>query len=39
MSADLVVTDPPLTYRPAIGPDVSVRLTYHDRESYQPQIF
>ncbi|PYR13613.1 MAG: type IV secretion protein Rhs, partial [Acidobacteria bacterium] len=39
MPANLRVTDLPLTYVPTIGPAVSFRLTYNQRESLQPQIF
>src|SRR5205085_12595820 len=35
-SANLGVTDVPLTYVPAVGPSVSFRLTYSQRASLQP---
>ena len=38
MPASLRVTDQPLTYAPAIGPQANFRLTYNQREGGQPQM-
>ncbi len=37
--ASLSVSDTPIQYRTAIGPDVSVRITYNQREAGQPAEF
>jgi RHS repeat-associated protein len=39
MPASLRLIDNPLTYRPAVGPELVFRLTYNQRDSEQPQIF
>ena len=39
MPASLRITDVPLTYTPSIGPDVTFRLTYNQRDVTQPMVF
>jgi RHS repeat-associated protein len=39
MPASLRVVDTPLTYTPSVGPAMSFRLTYNQREGSQPQIY
>jgi RHS repeat-associated protein len=37
--ASLNITDIPLGYTPPVGPPVQFRITYNQRESFQPAIF
>jgi YD repeat-containing protein len=39
MPASLRISDVPLTYAPSIGPGATFRLTYNQREGFQPQIY
>jgi RHS repeat-associated protein len=39
MLVSLNITDEPVGYSPPIGPAVGFRVTYNQREVYQPQIF
>ena len=39
MLASLVVSDTPVGYSPPRGPDVRFRVTYNQREAFQPTIF
>jgi YD repeat-containing protein len=37
--ASLTITDIPLGYTPPVGPPVQFRITYHQRDTFQPAIF
>jgi RHS repeat-associated protein len=39
MTASLAVSDVPLTYVPPVGPAVPFRITYYQRQPFQPQLF
>ncbi len=38
-TASLLLHDTPLTYEPSRGPGVPLTLSYHHRDSLQPQAF
>src|SRR5204862_7712180 len=39
MPASLRITDIPGIYRPPLGPELTLRFTYNQRDTLQPQVF